>query len=929
MQRATTGARRGARRSLFARGGRRLRRALLLRGPTREQVLDLACDHGGGRYTCRDCLSGLAEDPRIVVEEVQGIRELVTARDRYRIEELLGRGGMGAVYRARRESDGELVAVKMMIPRVAASPQHRDGFLRELELNARLAHDNVVRVLDHGSSGVGFYFVMEHCAGGSVADLARRRGNLAPREVVPLIVQACRGLAAAHERGLVHRDIKPANLLLTDPDGGTLKVADFGLAKEFEKAGLSGLTHTGSAGGTPHFMPREQLINFKYVKPVSDVWSLAACCYQLLTGRFVFDFQESRDPLAVVLEGQEPDVARSAPALPPALARALQRALAADPVRRTPSASAFAADLAGALTPDEPSDADRPVSVSPTVEEPSPTALDTVPATGSAGTSWRTGDVVTGTFEILGLLGSGGMGQVYRARHLEWSLDVAIKVAQPEILGSAAGRARFEAEAETWVNLGIHPYVVTCHYVRIIEDARCIVVEYVPGGTLAQRIASGRIRQDGVAAVLDAAIQVAWGLEHAHAHGVLHLDVKPDNILVASSQRLKVTDFGLAQALREPGSAGARALGRTAAYCSPEQLDGSPVDIASDIWSWAVCVLEMFIGEATWLVGPAAAAALDDIESGAARSGVSIPPSILNLLRRSLQARPADRPARMADVIPALVSEYEAATGTVYPRRQPRPGDLQADSLNNRGLSLLDLGRADQAGKLLEEALVIDPLNLHATYNRALLEWRSGRITHDQVVSRMRPVVRSDAESDAMLAAIRTERGEVEGEGVRTLWTSLTAHPGGVRSLLITHDGKKIVTGGTDRCLRTWGVDSGECLSATTSAAGESDPLRVVRTFLAQVRRAGVRFFGRLTIIVAIFLAVVLGWLESVGFALFMYVLTAFPAWLLQQSLRPAQFAQWRRRQRDGRGHADSVIALCEAPDGRIVSGGADGLVCV
>src|SRR4051812_28395734 len=101
------------------------------------------------------------------------------------------------------------------------------------------------------------------------------------------MLQLLDALAHAHGQGLVHRDIKPGNVLLMDPEGEVVKLSDFGLAKSFQHAGLSGMTVTGGVGGTPAFMPREQLINFKYTKPTSDVWSMGAMLYYLLTGQFV------------------------------------------------------------------------------------------------------------------------------------------------------------------------------------------------------------------------------------------------------------------------------------------------------------------------------------------------------------------------------------------------------------------------------------------------------------------------------------------------------------------------------------------------------------------------------------------------------------------------------------------------------------------
>lgn len=261
----------------------------------------------------------------------------------FEIGEILGQGGMGAVYHARRRSDGLPVAIKMMIPRVAGVERYRRLFLREIASTLKLKHENVVEVLAHGSVGAGFFFALEYCPGGNVAELTRASGGTLPLErALPLMRQALRGLAAAHAQGLVHRDLKPANLLLAGP---VLKLADFGLAKEFENAGLSGMTRTGTLGGTPYFMPREQLASFKYVRPASDVWSMAATFVHMLTGRYVYDFPRGADPLAVVLGGAQVPLRQRAPDLPPTLFAALDRALAPDYRDRYPDAGAFLAAL--------------------------------------------------------------------------------------------------------------------------------------------------------------------------------------------------------------------------------------------------------------------------------------------------------------------------------------------------------------------------------------------------------------------------------------------------------------------------------------------------------------------------------------------------------------------------------------------------------
>lgn len=251
----------------------------------------------------------------------------------YEVLRTLGAGGMGAVYLARRRSDDIEVAIKVMLSRVAVDPRARNGFEREIRVTQQLRHPNIVELFEHGSAGSGFYFVMEVCRGGGVEDLVKKRGGkLNLKESGPIMLDSLRGLAHAHSEGFVHRDLKPANILL---DGaGRAKIADFGLAKEFERAGFSGMTVTGQFGGTPGFMPREQVIMFRNVKPVSDVWSIAATFYRVLTGHYVKDFRPGQDPVKVILQGKTVPIAERDPTLPSAFVSVLDRALAQEPSER-------------------------------------------------------------------------------------------------------------------------------------------------------------------------------------------------------------------------------------------------------------------------------------------------------------------------------------------------------------------------------------------------------------------------------------------------------------------------------------------------------------------------------------------------------------------------------------------------------------------
>ncbi|MFD0276012.1 protein kinase [Kitasatospora sp. NPDC127111] len=388
----------------------------------------------------------------------------------------------------------------------------------------------------------------------------------------------------------------------------------------------------------------------------------------------------------------------------------------------------------------------------------------------------------------------GGMGLVHRVRHLGWGIDLAVKSPRPELLRDDRARERFVAEAEHWVSLGLHPHVCGCHYVRTVDGSPRVFAEYVTGGSLADWIHDGRLYEGGerrsLARILDFAIQVAWGLEHAHARGLVHQDVKPANVLLdpadggsgAQDAVAKVTDFGLARARpvqsTAPGfvtAAGQLSVlvtggGMTPAYASPEQAMGGRVGRRTDVFSFAVSVLEMFNGGVTWMAGVAAGAALraHRLEQAGREGRPPMPRQVADLLERCLDDDPAVRPGSMAEVADLLAGIHRETTGLDYRRRAPAMADLRADELNNRALSLLDLGRKEAAEQLFAEALTFDARHPQAVYNAGLLRWRDGSMTDERLLAEIEAVRRDlpdPREADRLAALVHLERGDLAAAG--------------------------------------------------------------------------------------------------------------------------------------------------------------------
>ncbi len=261
----------------------------------------------------------------------------------YRLVREIGRGNMGIVYLARRVTDDREVAIKTVHPTQAGNQQITQRFLREAEALGRFNHPNIVTFHEAGEAQGLLYFVMEYVQGTDVARVLLEKPRVELRTAIRLVIQVLDALAHAHAKGLVHRDIKPANVLLADlPDGKRqVKLADFGLARVYRASQISGLTHYGDLGGTPAYMPPEQITNYREVMPAADQYSTAAMLYHLLTGKWIFDLPPMPGGLLTILNKEPVPLCSRRPDLPPALEKVIHKALAKEPAGRYPDVGAF------------------------------------------------------------------------------------------------------------------------------------------------------------------------------------------------------------------------------------------------------------------------------------------------------------------------------------------------------------------------------------------------------------------------------------------------------------------------------------------------------------------------------------------------------------------------------------------------------------
>ena len=249
---------------------------------------------------------------------------------------------------------------------------------------------------------------------------------------------------------------------------------------------------------------------------------------------------------------------------------------------------------------------------------------------------YHPGDMVLDTYRVQSEAIRGGMGAVWRVSHTGWNMDLAMKRPKAEAFQTPEQKDNFTAECRHWINLGLHPNIVSCYYVREVEKVPTIFSEWMENGSLESHIKNGTLykgtEKEVQERLLDIAVQFARGLHYAHENHLIHQDVKPDNVLLSKDWTAKVSDFGLARArtnltflegdATEPDYDPDRTFvspsgGRTPAYCSPEQAAAQLLTRRTDIYSWGVSIMEMYLGRKPWahsgqLTGPLAGLACRD-----------------------------------------------------------------------------------------------------------------------------------------------------------------------------------------------------------------------------------------------------------------------------------------------------------------------------
>lgn len=503
---------------------------------------------------------------------------------------------------------------------------------------------------------------------------------------------------------------------------------------------------------------------------------------------------------------------------------------------------------------------------------------------------WKPGDVILGTYEVEDVI-SGGMGHVYIANHNKWKVKLAIKSPNEIMLSDRDFFARILREANSWTELGLHPNIAYCYYVRNIEDVPHIVVEYVDGGNLRQWIEDGKCID--YRTNLDIVIQFCHGMEHAHAKGMIHRDIKPENVLMTKEGILKITDFGLVRTEssnltqenidkhkinpKDPKLTRIGTFMGTQGYMAPEQAERAhAVDERADIFSFGVCLYEMFCGNKPYEITYGSKQEPPDPVK--LSRDKNFPLDLAGILTRCVKWSPSERYCSFDEIRQEIIRIYTKLFNDESTYAVLEHLDLEADGLNNKGVSLFELGKEQAAMECWQQSIDRNPIHFESSLNLGYYQWKNVKITDDILMRRilnlekfydksqsfcqtMRIYLEWGMEPWRALKLIDEELTAVEshssaqkefkndllrlksdisrnGEPKKEIPTmacfgELEGHSEAVFCAAFSPDDKFILSGGADHMIRMWDKESLECLKVFE---GHSDEVRAV-AFLPGGRR--------------------------------------------------------------------------------------------
>lgn len=501
----------------------------------------------------------------------------------YEILEVIGKGGMGAVYRARHVLLDEERAIKVIHSRFAGETEAADRFLREAKILTRLRHPNLVQLHEFGTLGEDtFFMVMELIRGESVLERIRRLTKIPIEGSIKIIREAALGLSSAHQKGIIHRDLSPDNLLIVraEREEEITKVIDFGIAKPvLEKTAQQ--TMANMFLGKLEYCSPEQcglLTEGEMIDHRSDIYSLAITFYYMLAGKLPFYSATPQGYLFKhVHENPQPPSTHFAPGeFPEILDRILLKALSKKREDRQVSMEELVRDL----------DAIR-LSFGSTLVEPL-ADFDVEPS------KLQPGSRFANRYLIEQKLGEGGMGVVYQATDKILNVAVALKILNSKLLNEEKTIERLKREVILARKVA-HPNVCRIYDIGENRGIHYVSMELLQGETLADKV-----KKEGALPLevgFTISQQILQALAEAHRLGIIHRDLKPQNIMVDTKLETRIMDFGISTSSELVRLTQTNAFVGTPRYMSPEQIQGKTVDHRADIYSIGVIMYEIFTGK--------------------------------------------------------------------------------------------------------------------------------------------------------------------------------------------------------------------------------------------------------------------------------------------------------------------------------------------
>ncbi|MGN6108415.1 MAG: serine/threonine-protein kinase, partial [Kofleriaceae bacterium] len=508
----------------------------------------------------------------------------------YRLERMLGQGGMGSVWLARHAKLGHTRAFKFLNPALTGDPALVKRFENEAMATARLKHPGLVAVhhLEQLPSGEWF-MELDYLEGKSLDGwLKARTGPIPLRTIVEFISQVCDCLAHVHRLGAVHRDLKPENLFVVLDERGReqIKVLDLGIAQLNDDIVVGGATQGGAVIGTMVYMAPEQLRG-KKVTPHADIYALGVIVYRMVSGGwYPYQYQHETHELYTSLHLTDMairhhttmplDLRMRAPQFPPAFAAVIMRAIDPAPDRRQQIVTELARELQDALA-----------------------AVEGASGSRAASRADR--------YQVVKQLGEGGMAVVFLAKmrgEHGFERMVALKRVLPELAKKPEFAKMFIAEAQVASRLNHSNVVSVLDFSSDSEGDLFLVMEYIHGADLATLSESGPIP---IPLAIYIAAEMLRALAYVHqvsdpdpssrGRGLVHRDISPHNVMLGYDGTLKLMDFGLARAMTASGRAITETVRGKVAYMAPEQSRGERPDGRVDLWAVGVILWEMLAGE--------------------------------------------------------------------------------------------------------------------------------------------------------------------------------------------------------------------------------------------------------------------------------------------------------------------------------------------